>query len=151
MPKRWSKLRSRLYNLIEPTINFQIHCALYEMNSNHGYHTLKLPRYFITIDKEIIFDYPRDCDTTWKWEVNTYPWDTDISAISQLIENYVQCPQSELMNTFKDDRWGVTDIFRVCDRRIGKRRLYELRNTITNETLLKIIDKRLNDRNTCLK
>ena len=146
MSKRWSKLQSRLYNLIEPTTKFQIHCALYEMNSNDGYHTLKLPRYFITIDKEIIFDYPKDCDMTWKWGVNAYPWDTDISVISQLIEDYIQCPKSELMNSFEDDRWGLTDIFRVCDRRIGKRKLCELRDTITNETLLRIIDKRINGR-----
>lgn len=37
MAKRWSKLQSRLYNLMDPDIDFQIHCALYEMNSNDGY------------------------------------------------------------------------------------------------------------------
>lgn len=38
MAKRWSKLQSRLYNLMDPFVNFQIHCCLYEMNSNDGYH-----------------------------------------------------------------------------------------------------------------
>ena len=66
---------------------------------------------------------------------------TNNTLISQLIEDYIQCPTSELMNSFENDRWGLTDIFRVCDRRIGKRKLCELRNTITNETLLRIIDK----------
>ena len=70
--RRWSKLQSRLYNLIEPSVNFQIHCALYEMNSNDGYHSLKLPRYFITINKEIIFDYPKDFDTTKRYGFNLY-------------------------------------------------------------------------------
>ena len=120
MPKRWSKLQSRLYNLMEPSIDFQIHCALYEMNSNDGYHAMKLPRYFITVGKAIVFDYPKECDKTWKYGVNSYPWDTDMSAISDLIEEYVQRSESEIMNEFKNDRWGITDIFRVCDRRVGK-------------------------------
>ena len=38
MGKRWSKLQSRLYNLMDEKAEFQIHCALYEMNSNDGYH-----------------------------------------------------------------------------------------------------------------
>ena len=86
MSKRWSKLQSRLYNLMDESINFQIHCALYEMNSNDGYHGSKLPRYFITIEKEIIWDYPTDFDSTQKYGFNSYPWDTDISIISDVIE-----------------------------------------------------------------
>ena len=31
MGKRWSKLQSRLYNLMDEKAEFQIHCALYEM------------------------------------------------------------------------------------------------------------------------
>ena len=144
MPKRWSKLQSRLYNLIDDSIDFQIHCAVYEMNSNDGYHGSKLPRYFITIEKEIIWDYPKDFDTTQKYGFNSYPWDTDISAISDIIEEYIQCPDTELMNRFEKDKWGITDILRVCDRRIGKRRLKDLREKVTNEVLLKVIDRRLN-------
>lgn len=144
MPKRWSKLQSRLYNLIDESLNFQIHCAVYEMNSNDGYHGSKLPRYFITIDKEIVFDYPKDFNTSEKYGFNSYPWDTDISAISDIIEEYIQCSDTELMSEFDKDKWGITDILRVCDRRIGKRRLKDLREKITNEVLLKVIDRRLN-------
>ena len=145
MPKRWRKLQSRLYNLIDDdSIDFQIHCAVYEMNSNDGYHGSKLPRYFITIDKEIVFDYPKDFDTSEKYGFNSYPWDTDISAISDIIEEYIQCPDTELMNRFEKDKWGITDILRVCDRRIGIRRLKALRKKVTNEVLLDVIERRLN-------
>ena len=145
MPKRWSKLQSRLYNLIDPKVNFQIHCALYEMNSNDGWHGSKLPRYFITIDKEIVFDYPKKFDTTKTYGFNVYPWDTDISEISDVIEEYIQCPESKILDEFKNDKWGITDIFRVCDRRIGKRRLNELKDAITNEILLGIIERRIHE------
>lgn len=146
MSKRWSKLQSRLYNLIDPKIDFQIHCALYEMNSNDGWHGSKLPRYFITIDKEIVFDYPKNFDTTKKYGFTSYPWDTDVSEISNVIEEYIQCSVSEILSEFENDKWGITDIFRACDRRIGKRRLRELKHSITNEILLEIIKRRLNEK-----
>ena len=144
MSKRWSKLQSRLYNIIDPDINMQIHCSLYEMNSNNGWHGNKLPRYFITIDKEIVFDYPKDFDTTKKYGFNSYPWDTDISGISNVIEEYIQSPKDKRLKEFSNDKWGITDILRVCDRRIGKRRLRQLIDSTSNEVLLKIIHKRLN-------
>lgn len=143
MSKRWSKLQTRLYNLIESSINFQIHCALYEMNSNDGYHGNKLPRYFITIDKNIVFDYPKNFDTPTRNGFQSYPWDTDIAEISNLIEEYVQRPKSELMNGFENDKWNLTEIFLVCDRRIGKKRLEELKKIVKNNVLLDVINKRL--------
>ena len=146
MAKRWSKLQSRLYRLIDPALNFQIHCAVYEMNSNDGWHGNKLPRYFITIGKEIVFDYPKDFDTTWEYGYNAYPWKTDMDRLSELIADYIQCSEADLMKAAEGDRWGLTDILRVCDRRIGKRRLQKLKDSTTNETLLKIIDKRLHGR-----
>ena len=144
MSKRWSKLQSRLYNIIDPDINMQIHCSLYEMNSNDGWHGNKLPRCFITIDKEIVFDYPKDFDTTKKYGFNSYTWDTDISGISNVIEKYIQSPKESILKEFSNDKWGITDILRVCDRRIGKRRLRQLIDSTSNEVLLKIIHKRLN-------
>ena len=129
---------------MDPSLHFQIHCALYEMNSNDGWHGNKLPRYFITLGKEIIFDYPKDFDTTWRYGSNSYPWDSVISELSDLIEAHIQCSDADLMKMVEQDRWGLTDILRVCDRRIGKRRLKILRDRTTNETLLKIIDRRRN-------
>lgn len=143
MAKRWSKLQSRLYNLMDPSIDFQLHCALYEMNSNDGHHANKLPRYFITVGKEIVFDYPKDFDTTRQYGRNSYPWDGEVSDISNLIEAYIQRPESALMQPLSGDVWGLTALLRVCDRRIGKRRLQELEAATTDEQLLRIIRRRL--------
>ena len=128
---------------MDKTVDFQIHCALYEMNSNDGWHGSKLPRYFITIGKEIVWDYPKMFDTTERYGFNSYPWDCDISDISNVIEDYMECPKEDLMNEFENDKWGITDILRVCDRRIGKRRLEEIKENTDNVVLTKIIDKRL--------
>lgn len=145
MSRRWSKLQSRVYNTVDPALNFQIHCALYEMNSNNGYHGSKLPRYWITIDKDIVFDYPKQFDTTYRYGRNSYPWDTDISNISDSIEEYLQTPRNELLEQFSNDKCKVTDILRVCDRRIGKRQLLKMYDTLENETLKNIVRLRLNN------
>lgn len=54
--KRWSKLQKELYNLIAPELDFQIHCRAYRMDSQSG--STDLPRYWITLGKETIWDYP---------------------------------------------------------------------------------------------
>ena len=128
---------------MDPDIEFQIHASLYEMNSNDGHHGNKLPRYFITIGKEIVFDYPKDFDTTEKYGYNSYPWDTDMGDISDLIEAYIECPVEKLMLPFEDDKWGLTDILRSCDRRIGKRRLKEMLDGTEDGRIREIIIKRI--------
>ena len=143
MSKRWSKLQKRLYNLMDKTVDFQIHCALYEMNSNDGWHGSKLPRYFITIDKEIVFDWPKDFDTTQRYGFQSYLWNDELSDISKVIGEYIERPKDNIMTPFERVKWGITDILRVCDRRIGKRRLEEIKENTDNVVLTKIIDKRL--------
>ena len=144
MSKRWSKLQKRLDNLIEPSMNFQIHCMTYEMNSNDGWHGSKLPRLFITVDKEIIWDYPKDFDMKDGDNVSAYLWYNEISDINNLIEEYIECPVDNLMNSFENDIFGLTDILRVCDRRVGKRRLREIQSKTEDKVILSIIQLRLN-------
>ena len=144
MSKRWSKLQKRLYNLIEPSMNFQIHCMTYEMNSNDGWHGSKLPRLFITIGKEIIFDYPKDFDMKDGDNTAHYLWYNEISDINNVIEEYIECPLDNLMKSFENDIFGLTDILRVCDRRVGKRRLREIQSKTEDKVILSIIQLRLN-------
>ena len=53
----WSKLQKEVYLLVDPKLEFQIHCVAYRMCSQWG--STDLPRYWITLDKETIFDYPK--------------------------------------------------------------------------------------------
>jgi hypothetical protein len=138
MGKRWSKLQARLYNLMEPAVNFQIHCALYEMKSL-GHYGSRLSRYFITVDKEIVFDYPKDMELDKKY---IYLWNSDVDKISNLIEEYIQRPKEELFEDFPNDKWGIVDILRACDRRVGKKRLQILAERTRNENVRFIIEKR---------
>ena len=63
--KRWSKLAKRLYEIVYESIDFKLHCTVYRMQSRRG--STDLPRYFITLAGEIIFDYPKDFMQKKRW------------------------------------------------------------------------------------
>lgn len=140
----WSKLRKKLYNLISDDINFQIQCVVYTMNSNYG--RTGMPRYYITIDKDIIWDYPKDfiSKETDDETIKDYPHISGVSAISNLIEEYVNTGSDELIEkVFENDLWNLTDILKAVDRRVGKRRLEILKEKTESEAAKMIVEKRL--------
>lgn len=143
--KRWSKLQKEIYLIIEPTIQFQIHCARYRMKSQFG--TTDLPRYWITINKEIIFDYPKEYLNQCMGEdtlKENYPYINEISDISQVIREYIDTPVNVLLEKeFLNDKWGITDILKASDRRIGKRKLNKLLEKTENVSARNIVIQRL--------
>jgi hypothetical protein len=138
---RWSKLQKRLYDLIAPGLPFQIHCVPYRMKSQQG--STDIPRYWITLGKEIIWDYPRDFDTAAVW-VSGYPYATQIGAISELIRTYTDSPTEGLLaKRFQRDEWGLTDILKAADRRFGRDALRPLLASTSSEPAKKILVRRL--------
>jgi hypothetical protein len=110
------------------------------MDSYRG--STDLPRYWITFQKEIIWDYPKDFMTDELIQI--YPYGSDISAISDVIREYIDTPKELLFEkAFENDKWGLTDILKSVDRRIGKRRLVHLGETLNNSSISKIIAERL--------
>ncbi len=147
---RWSKLQKDLYLIIDPTIDFQIHCVAYPMRSRYG--NTDLPRYWITLGKEIIFDYPKQfvthdgliCNFKPHGITKNYPYKNDVSDISDLIREYIDTPVSEIMTKhFENDYWGLANILRAADRRIGQRRLDILRRRIKNQAAQMILGLRI--------
>ncbi len=51
---RWSKLQREFYTIRADGLDLQIHCRVYRMQSQRG--SADLPRYWITLGKEIIWD-----------------------------------------------------------------------------------------------
>ena len=149
--KRWSKLQKRLYLLFADDIDIQLHMSVYRMQSAYG--STDLPRYWITLGKDIIFDYPsdfmakdengvsfvRDLEGKSKY----YPYSSDISDISEFFREYIDTPADELLDKHFDcDRWGLADILKAADRRIGRERLGILGERTDNTAAHKIIAKR---------
>lgn len=147
---RWSKLQKKLYLIMDPKINFQIHCSVYRMQSQMG--STDLPRYWITLNKDIIFDYPKQFVNKDGMINNLsphgkdigYPHNSgDIPAISLLIRDYIDTPVDEIMTKhFEQDFWGLANILRSADRRIGSRRLETLLKRKGNLAAQKVIAAR---------
>ena len=142
---QWSKLQKRLYDLISLEIDLQVHCGVYRMQSQRG--SAGLLRYWITLDKEIIWDYPKmiiEIPQLGKAPLKWYPYVTDISSISDLFREYIDTPAEELLEKeFVNDYWGLTNILKVSDRRIGRRRLQLLKKRISNKAARKVLLKRM--------
>ena len=57
MPRRWSKLQRRMHEIFDPNIRLQFQCAIYRIP---GHVDTVCPRYFLMLNGEIIWDWPRD-------------------------------------------------------------------------------------------
>jgi hypothetical protein len=147
--RRWSKLQSALYRVITPGVRLQLQCRVVRMNSAHG--SSDLPRYWITLGKETIWAYPDQfavpgggTKRTDSSKLVYYPHVTDVPAISDLIREYIDTPVADLLTRrFENDHWGLVNILRAADRRIGMRQLPTLRKRLHNIAALKVLDARL--------
>ena len=140
MAKRWSKLQKDLYLLFPDNLPLQVQCRLYRMDSQRG--STSIPRYWFTLGKEIIWDYPKDFKAT---VTAGYPYVSSISDISNMIRDYINTPTTDLMTVhFSEDQWSLIDLLRAADRRLGKRRLIQLRENTNSKAVRMVIDARLN-------
>jgi hypothetical protein len=160
-PKPWSKLKREIHPLFSPDIKIRLYCVAYRMDSQRG--STDLPRYWITLNKEVIWDYPRDFINQSIYDhrdfpddirddgrmlKDIYPYGSDVAVISDVLREYIDTPKAELLTkSFEKDRWGLTDILKAADRRIGKRRLVMLEGH-GNTAADKIVAERLKAANT---
>ena len=119
------------------------------MQSRRG--STDLPRYFITLAGEIIFDYPKDFalksggvkSLAQGALTKIYPYGNDISDIGELIREYIDTPKEELFaKHFDADEWRLANILKAADKRIGKRRLRILAKNKKNQAMQKVIAAR---------
>ncbi len=147
MSKPWSKLQKEFYLLRADSLDLQLHCRAYRMNSQKG--ATNCPRYWITFEKEVIWDYPKDFVGTNdpnRADLKWYPHGTDIPDISNLIREYIDTPKKEIMGkNFENDHWGLIDILRAADKRIGTRRLPEFKQ-IVGSVACRVVDARLGEK-----
>ena len=120
--KRWSKLQKQLYELVDESIDFKLHCTVYRMQSRHGGVKSLAPGTLTKI----------------------YPYGNDISDIGELIREYIDTPKEELFaKHFDEGGWGLANILKAADKRIGKRRLQILAKNKKNQAMQKVIAARL--------
>ncbi len=152
----FSKLKKQIENLFVPELKMKVNCFAYPMRSQYG--STSIPRYYIQLAKNIIWDFPKDFPIK---ETKFYYW-KDYAGISDLIREYIDTPVLELpKKSFKEETvrmihqyvglreqdeydfyLGLTDIFKVADRRLGKEKLLKWCSEKKNPKIQLILNKR---------
>ena len=115
----WSQIQRKLYDLIDPNLKLQVHCAVYPGGGRTCLNGI--PRFWVKLGGEVIFDCLHDYIFMWQdknFDIGNLPLEDDI------VIRYFQAPVDCLMTLH--DRFGLTDILLAADRRIGKRRWPEI-------------------------
>ena len=142
--RRWSKLQKALYELFVPGLPVQLHCTVHRRKpSASGSHAL--PRYWITLEKQIIWEYPKDFSKELKKlePYGMYYHNRDVSRISDVIRQYIDTPKTTIME-FRPtlDSWGLSDILKACDRRLTSVQCQELMDKTRSDAARIILARR---------
>ena len=114
-------------------LDFKIYANAYNIGE-----CIPTPRFWITVGGKIIWDWPKDFMKQEGW----YFYDS-AKKISQLLREYINTPNAELLTRQFDDAFSLIPVLRVCDKRIGKRRLEKLLEDSQNFETAFIITNRL--------
>jgi len=144
----WSKLQKAVYLIRAAGLPMQIQCRVYPMDAVYG--GTGIPRYWITLGKEIIWDYPKQFVSLGYLErqlPHKWPYATDISEISCLIREYLDTPRSQILSKpFENDLWGIVNILRAADRRVGNRQWDKLERCANSEAVTKVVAYRKSEK-----
>ena len=71
-------------------------------------------------------------------------YNTVASEISEVIKEYIDTPRETLLSRiFERDKWGVIDMFRAVDRRLGRKSLEQLSRTSLSMPARRLLEARL--------
>ena len=111
MPRRWSKLQRRIYTIFDLNIRLQFHCAIYRIP---GHVDSVCPRYFLMLNDEIIWDWPKDCSAKLNYKEMYLVYRSSASDISDLINVYLNADRQSFI-ILKDDweLWMFSELLTV--------------------------------------
>ncbi|BCE02661.1 hypothetical protein [Marinicellulosiphila megalodicopiae] len=155
MAKRWSKLKKEIESLFEPELRLDLHCVDVNRsidakngNSGEGLSMLSLGNYFVNLNQETIWNFPKDFKepSFEKWPDGN-PWKYSVSEINLLVRDYIDTPKDKLLNQeFEEDLFGLTKILLAADRRISMNKLQDYFKQNPNECGLKVLNQRASNK-----
>lgn len=143
MARRWSKLQKQIYNLIDANVPMQIHCI--DVGATVDARSLRsLGVYQVRLGKEVIWNFPQDFVTrnfVYPNGGNCFSYSaTDINA---LVREYIDTPKEKLLQKeFSTDWFGLTDILKAADRRLGNEKLSSHFKDCENQHIINILKLR---------
>jgi len=136
----FSKLKKIIDGLFDEKLKMGFCCISYPIRGQRGHYN-SIPRYYLKLDKEILWDFPKDFEI----KKQQFYWWADDNGIVDLVRNYIDTPVCELpekefnkariripkyISTSGNDEifeidYKLTDIFKAADRRLGKDKLFQ--------------------------
>ena len=147
---RWNKVRQRLSYIIAPGLDISFNSSpVGYRDHTGGEQTIRL--FHIKLNCEVIWKYPKDSDKSidkvelWihlysrgGFEHTTVEF--PIRPITSIIK-YLDLSKDQLLTY--EDKAGLADILKVCDKRIGYERL---KNIELSDAAKKIFEERFKDK-----
>lgn len=137
----WKGLKKQIESLFDEQIDLQIHATSYVVE---GKSNLFFPRHWVALRKKIIWDFPRDfISSRHPGKPNSIECvDTDAGLIADLIREYVNSSIQDLLKKeFVSDKYGLTNILKAGDRRLGKEKLLNWSNEMDVKSPVKLVIK----------
>ena len=132
---RWSKLRVLIKDLFDPNLDLDVLCT-----AHRGENGLQIGRYWFKLDGQEIWSQPQNVSEL----IKAGKADKVASFITPILRQYLDTPKDKIFDLKIDaDIWGVVEMLRACDRRIGKRRLEDLLKKTANPAARFVIERRL--------
>jgi hypothetical protein len=140
---RWNKLKLRLADIIVPELDISFNNS--PVRKKTAYSEIILRFFQVKFNGEIIYRFPNDSEESndnflYGWQ-GAFDSEYSMENPKQSIINYLDLPKNELLQF--QDKCGLADILKVCDRRIGYNRLKEIELSLAAK---KIFDVRFKDK-----
>jgi hypothetical protein len=122
-PKAWDNLAACVEDLIAPPLKGRLTIGHHKMARDGDW----CGRYWFDLDGQRIWELPGPWASL---HYSAHYWNSpsitrweDASITERLIGTYLDTPRDELLEPIERDKYGLTDILRAADRRIGFLRL----------------------------
>ena len=140
----WYKLKKRLEDIMAPNLNISFNYSPLRKKTNWSEITLRF--FQIKLDDEIIWQFPKDTNQVIdeNFIYGQSKFDNQYINIEfpiQSITAYLNLPKEKLFNY--EDKSGIAEILKVCDKRIGYNRLKTLK---LSHAGTKIFEKRFSNK-----
>ena len=146
MAKRWSKLKKLIEDLFASGLPLQIHCtAIRTTPDNEGSLAEVLGVFKVCLAKNVIWNFPRQFvneETVYPDGGNQYSF--GVRDLNELLRDYLDTPKNALLKKeFSRDFFGLTNILKAADRRLGLERLELHFKDCEQESLRNVLSTRL--------
>ena len=145
MAKRWSKLKKQIEALFVEGVPLHIQCtAIRTTCKNEGSLAEVLGVFTVYLGKEVIWNFPRqfvDFQTIYPDGGNHYSY--GVHDLNVILRQYLDTSKDGLLTKdFTRDFFGITNIFKAADRRLGLVKLQDHFTDSEESAVLQILSAR---------